>query len=108
MDKRCSKAAVLLRNCLPDGETQPLAFPLALPRQIQPLAVEIESFAKDSLEDLMEEEEEEMRMAESCEGFIIPDMNVDWLESSMPISSMEKLVKLESEVKVELVARVEE
>ena len=107
MDKRCSKAAVLLRNCLPDGETQPLAFPLALPRQIQPLAVEIESFAKDSLEDLMEEEEE-MRMAESCEEFIIPDMNVDWLESSMPISSMEKLVKLESEVKVELVARVEE
>ena len=107
MDKRCSKAAVLLRDCLPDGETQPLAFPLALPRQIQPLAVEIESFAKDSLEDLMEEEEE-MRMAESCEGFIIPDMNVDWLESSMPISSMEKLVKLESEVKVELVARVEE
>ena len=94
---------------MPDGETQPLAFPLALPRQIQPLAVEIESFAKDSLEDLMEEEEkEEMRMAESCEGFIIPDMNVDWLESSMPISSMEKLVKLESEVKVELVARVEE
>ena len=56
----------------------------------------------------MEEEEEDMRMAESCEGFIIPDMNVDWLESSMPISSMEKLVKLESEVKVELVARVEE
>ena len=57
-----------------------------------------------------EEAEVEMRLAESWEGFIIPDMKVDWLGSELrlpsPVSSMEKLVRLESE-KLELVARVE-
>ena len=58
----------------------------------------------------VEEAEVEMRLAESWEGFIIPDMKVDWLGSELklpsPMSSMEKLVRLESE-KLELVARVE-
>ena len=58
----------------------------------------------------VEEAEVEMRLAESWEGFIIPDMKVDWLGSELklpfPMSSMEKLVWLESE-KLELVARVE-
>ena len=47
-------------------------------------------------------------LAESWEGSIIPDMKVDWLGSSMPMSSTEKLVRLASELKVELVASVEE
>ena len=57
-----------------------------------------------------EVKEEDMRLAESWEGFIIPDMKVDWLGSELrlpsPMSSMDKLVMLESE-KLELVARVE-
>ena len=57
-----------------------------------------------------EAEEVETRLAESWEGFIIPDMKVDWLGSQLrlpsPMSSMDKLVMLESE-KLELVARVE-
>ena len=57
-----------------------------------------------------EVKEEDMRLAESWEGFIIPDMKVDWLGSQLrlpsPMSSMDKLVMLESE-KLELVARVE-
>ena len=53
----------------------------------------------------VEEAEVEMRLAESWEGFIIPDMKVDWLGSELklpsPMSSMEKLVRLEPE-KLEL------
>ena len=56
------------------------------------------------------EAEEEMRLAESWEGFIIPDMKVDWLRSEefipSSMSSMVKLVRLEHE-KLELVASVE-
>ena len=106
--KRCSRAALLLRNCLPDGATQPLAFPT----HVHPLALVIGSSGMDGEgSDLKEvEAEEEMRLAESWEGFIIPDMKVDWLGSELklpsPMSSMEKLVRLESE-KLELVARVE-
>ena len=114
MLKRCSRAAHLLRNCLPEGAWQPLPVPLSLPRQVQPLAVVIGSSDNDiEGSDLMEVEEEaevEMRLAESWEGFIIPDMKVDWLGSELrlpsPMSSMDKLVMLESE-KLELVARVE-
>ena len=113
--KRCSRAARLLLNCLPEGAWQPLPLPSLLPKQVQPLAVVIGSSNNDiEGSDLMEVEEEaeevEMRLAESWEGFIIPDMKVDWLGSELrlpsPISSMEKLVRLESE-KLELVARVE-
>ena len=92
-----------------------MPLPSLLPKQVQPLAVEIGSSDNDiEGSDLMEVEEEaeevETRLAESWEGFIIPDMKVDWLGSELrlpsPISSMEKLVRLESE-KLELVARVE-
>ena len=112
--KRCSRAARLLLNCLPEGAWQPLPSPSLLPKQVQPLAVVIGSSNNDiEGSDLMEVEEvkeEDMRLAESWEGFIIPDMKVDWLGSELklpsPMSSMEKLVRLESE-KLELVARVE-
>ena len=108
MLKRCSRAARLLRNCLPEGAWQPLPLPLSLPKQVQPLAVVIGSSDNDNEgSDLMEVE---TRLAESWEGFIIPDMKVDWLGSELKLpssmSSMEKLVRLESE-KLELVARVE-
>ena len=52
---------------------------------------------------------EEMRLAESWEGFIIPDMKVDWLgsrlevPSSSSMSSVEKLVRLLEPEKLELV-----
>ena len=112
--KRCSRAARLLLNCLPEGAWQPLPLPSLLPKQVQPLAVVIGSSNNDiEGSDLMEVEEvkeEDMRLAESWEGFIIPDMKVDWLGSELrlpsPMSSMDKLVMLESE-KLELVARVE-
>ena len=112
--KRCSRAALLLLNCLPEGAWQPLPLPSLLPKQVQPLAVVIGSSNNDiEGSDLMEVEEvkeEDMRLAESWEGFIIPDMKVDWLGSELrlpsPMSSMDKLVMLESE-KLELVARVE-
>ena len=46
-------------------------------------------------------------LAESSDGFIMPDMKVDWLGSEMEVpSSMEKLVRLDPE-KLELVAREE-
>ena len=114
MFKRCSRAARLLLNCLPEGAWQPLPLPSLLPKQVQPLAVVIGSSNNDiEGSDLMEVEEvkeEDMRLAESWEGFIIPDMKVDWLGSELrlpsPMSSMDKLVMLESE-KLELVARVE-
>ena len=92
-----------------------MPLPSLLPKQVQPLAVVIGSSDNDiEGSDLMEVEEEaeevEMRLAESWEGFIIPDMKVDWLGSELrlpsPMSSMDKLVMLESE-KLELVARVE-
>ena len=111
--KRCSRAARLLRNCLPEGAWQPLPLPSLLPKQVQPLAVVIGSSDNDiEGSDLIEVEEEaeevETRLAESWEGFIIPDMKVDWLGSELklpsPRSSTEKLVRLESE-KLELVAR---
>ena len=92
-----------------------MPLPSLLPKQVQPLAVVIGSSDNDiEGSDLMEVEEEaeevETRLAESWEGFIIPDMKVDWLGSELrlpsPMSSMDKLVMLESE-KLELVARVE-
>ena len=91
-----------------------MPLPSLLPKQVQPLAVVIGSSNNDiEGSDLMEVEEvkeEDMRLAESWEGFIIPDMKVDWLGSELrlpsPMSSMDKLVMLESE-KLELVARVE-
>ena len=103
MLKRCSSAALLLRNCFPEGATHPLAVPL----QVHPPDVVIGSdggsdFTKE------EEEEEEVMLAESSDGFIMPDMKVDWLGSEMEVpsstSSMEKLVRLE---KLVLVAREE-
>ena len=109
--RRYSRAALFPLNCLPEGATQPFA----LPRQVHPLAVVIGSsdFDVDVVNDgsvLNDEDGEERRLAESCEGSIIPDMKVDWLGSELrlpsPISSIEKLVRLESE-KLELVARVE-
>ena len=105
--RRYSRAALFPRNCLPEGATQPFA----LPRQVQPLALVIGSsdFEVDVVNDgsvLNDEDGEERRLAESCEGSIIPDMKVDWLGSELEVepssmSSMEKLVRLEPE-KLEL------
>ena len=111
--KRCSRAARLLLNCLPEGAWQPLPLPSLLPKQVQPLAVVIGSSNNDiEGSDLMEVEEvkeEDMRLAESWEGFIIPDMKVDWLGSRLEVlssssmSSVEKLVRLLEPEKLELV-----
>ena len=102
MLKRCSSAALLLRNCFPEGATHPLAVPL----QVHPPDVVIGSDGGSDF--TKEEEEEEVMLAESSDGFIMPDMKVDWLGSEMEVpsstSSMEKLVRLE---KLELVAREE-
>ena len=105
--RRYSRAALFPRNCLPEGATQPFA----LPRQVQPLALVIGSsdFDVDVVNDgsvLNDEDGEERRLAESCEGSIIPDMKVDWLGSELEVepssmSSKEKLVRLEPE-KLEL------
>ena len=105
MLKRCCSAALLLRNCFPEGATHPLAVPL----QVHPPDVVIGS---DGGSDFTkgEEEEEEVMLAESSDGFIMPDMKVDWLGSEIEVpsstSSMEKLVRLDPE-KLELVAREE-
>ena len=105
MLKRCSSAALLLRNCFPEGATHPLAVPL----QVHPPDVVIGSDGGSDFTKV-EEEEEEVMLAESSDGFIMPDMKVDWLGSEMEVpsstSSMEKLVRLEPE-KLELVAREE-
>ena len=105
MLKRCSSAALLLRNCFPEGATQPLAVPL----QVHPPDVVIGSDGGSDFTKV-EEEEEEVMLAESSDGFIMPDMKVDWLGSEMEVlsstSSMEKLVRLDPE-KLELVAREE-
>ena len=104
MLKRCSSAALLLRNCFPEGATHPLAVPL----QVHPPDVVIGSDGGSDF--TKEEEEEEVMLADSSEGFIMPDMKVDWLGSEMEVhsstSSMEKLVRLDPE-KLELVAREE-
>ena len=104
MLKRCSSAALLLRNCFPEGATHPLAVPL----QVHPPDVVIGSDGGSDFTKEEEEEEEEVMLAESSDGFIMPDMKVDWLGSEMEVpsstSSMEKLVRLE---KLELVAREE-
>ena len=104
MLKRCSSAALLLRNCFPEGATQPLAVPL----QVHPPDVVIGSDGGSDFTKVEEEEEEEVMLADSSDGFIMPDMKVDWLGSEMEVpsstSSMEKLVRLE---KLELVAREE-
>ena len=104
MLKRCSSAALLLRNCFPEGATQPLAVPL----QVHPPDVVIGSERGSDFTKVEEEEEEEVMLADSSDGFIMPDMKVDWLGSEMEVpsstSSMEKLVRLE---KLELVAREE-
>ena len=107
MLKRCSSAALLLRNCFPEGATHPLAVPL----QVHPPDVVIGSDGgSDFTKVEEEEEEEEVMLAESSDGFIMPDMKVDWFGSEMEvpssISSMEKLVRLDPE-KPELVAREE-
>ena len=103
MLKRCSSAALLLRNCFPEGATQPLAVPL----QVHPPDVVIGSGGGS---DFTMVEEEEVMLAESSDGFIMPDMKVDWLGSEMEVpsstSSMEKLVRLDPE-KLQLVAREE-
>ena len=103
MLKRCSSAALLLRNCFPEGATQPLAVPL----QVHPPDVVIGS---ERGSDFTKGEEEEVMLAESSDGFIMPDMKVDWLGSEMEVpsstSSMEKLVRLDPE-KLQLVAREE-
>ena len=105
MLKRCSSAALLLRNCFPEGATHPLAVPL----QVHPPDVVIGS---DGGSDFTKVEEvEEVMLAESSDGFIMPDMKVDWLGSEMEVppsstSSMEKRVRLDPE-KLELVAREE-
>ena len=103
MLKRCSSAALLLRNCFPEGATHPLAVPL----QVHPPDVVIGS---ERGSDFTKVEEEEVMLAESSDGFIMPDMKVDWLGSEMEVpsstSSMEKLVRLDPE-KLELVAREE-
>ena len=103
MLKRCSSAALLLRNCFPEGATQPLAVPL----QVHPPDVVIGS---ERGSDFTKAEEEEVMLAESSDGFIMPDMKVDWLGSEMEVpsstSSMEKLVRLDPE-KLQLVAREE-
>ena len=104
MLKRCSSAALLLRNCFPEGATQPLAVPL----QVHPPDVVIGS---ERGSDFTKVEEEEVMLAESSDGFIMPDMKVDWLGSEMEVppsstSSMEKRVRLDPE-KLELVAREE-
>ena len=102
MLKRCSSAALLLRNCFPEGATHPLAVPL----QVHPPDVVIGSDGGSDFTKV--EEEEEVMLVESSDGFIMPDMKVDWLGSEMEVpsstSSMEKLVRLE---KLELVAREE-
>ena len=104
MLKRCSSAALLLRNCFPEGATHPLAVPL----QVHPPDVVIGSDGGSDFTKV--EEEEEVMLAESSDGFIMPDMKVDWLGSEMEVpsstSSMEKLVRLNPE-KLELVAREE-
>ena len=106
MLKRCSSAALLLRNCFPEGATHPLAVPL----QVHPPDVVIGSDGGSDFTKEVEEEEEEVMLAESSDGFIMPDMKVDWLGSEMEVpsstSSMEKLVRLDPE-KLELVAREE-
>ena len=104
MFKRCSRAALLLRNCLPEGVTHPFA----LPKHIHPLALVIGSSGIEG-SDLMDVKDgEEMRLAESWEGFIIPDMKVDWLGSRLEVlssssSSVEKLVRLLEPEKLALV-----
>ena len=104
MLKRCSSAALLLRNCFPEGATHPLAVPL----QVHPPDVVIGSDGGSDFTKV--EEEEEVMLAESSDGFIMPDMKVDWLGSEMEVpsstSSMEKLVRLDPE-KLQLVAREE-
>ena len=104
MLKRCSSAALLLRNCFPEGATHPLAVPL----QVHPPDVVIGSDGGSDFTKV--EEEEEVMLADSSDGFIMPDMKVDWLGSEMEVpsstSSMEKLVRLDPE-KLELVAREE-
>ena len=106
MLKRCSSAALLLRNCFPEGATHPLAVPL----QVHPPDVVIGSDGGSDFTKVEEEEEEEVMLAESSDGFIMPDMKVDWLGSEMEVpsstSSMEKLVRLDPE-KLQLVAREE-
>ena len=107
MLKRCSSAALLLRNCFPEGATHPLAVPL----QVHPPDVVIGSDGGSDFTKVEEEEEEGgVMLAESSEGFIMPDMKVDWLGSEMEVpsstSSMEKLVRLDPE-KLQLVAREE-
>ena len=105
MLKRCSSAALLLRNCFPEGATHPLAVPL----QVHPPDVVIGSDGGSDFTKV-EEEEEEVMLADSSDGFIMPDMKVDWLGSEMEVpsstSSMEKLVRLDPE-KLQLVAREE-
>ena len=95
MLKRCSSAALLLRNCFPEGATHPLAVPL----QVHPPDVVIGSDGGSDFTKV-EEEEEEVMLAESSDGFIMPDMKVDWLGSEMEVpsstSSMEKLVRLDT------------
>ena len=104
MLKRCSSAALLLRNCFPEGATHPLAVPL----QVHPPDVVIGSDGGSDFTKV--EEEEEVMLAASSDGFIMPDIKVDWLGSEMEVpsstSSMEKLVRLDPE-KLELVAREE-
>ena len=104
MLKRCSSAALLLRNCFPEGATHPLAVPL----QVHPPDVVIGSDGGSDFTKV--EEEEEVMLADSSDGFIMPDMKVDWLGSEMEVpsstSSMEKLVRLDPE-KLQLVAREE-
>ena len=106
MLKRCSSAALLLRNCFPEGATHPLAVPL----QVHPPDVVIGSDDGSDFTKVEEEEEEEVMLAESSDGFIMPDMKVDWLGSEIEVpsstSSMEKLVRLDPE-KLQLVAREE-
>ena len=94
MLKRCSSAALLLRNCFPEGATHPLAVPL----QVHPPDVVIGSDGGSDFTKV--EEEEEVMLVESSDGFIMPDMKVDWLGSEMEVpsstSSMEKLVRLDT------------
>ena len=86
---------------------------MALPKQVHPLASVIGSSGIVEGSDLkdVKGDGEKMMLSESWEGFIIPDMKVDWLLGSSKLmevlssssrSSVEKLVRLLEPEKLEL------
>ena len=67
----------MLLNCLPEGAWQPLPLPSLLPKQVQPLAVEIGSSDNDIEGSDLMEVEEEAEEVEAGEGSVTEEVVVE-------------------------------